>query len=210
MTNVLKVENLSKTFKGKVVFNNISQTFYGGNVYGISGENGSGKTVFMKCLCDLLPVDQGNVRFNEQRKAPPKGTFGIIIEAPGFLLNFSGYSNLKMLASLQRKVTKQEIIHLLDDVGLSQDVRKRVGKYSLGMRQRLGIAQAMMDDPPVLLLDEPFNGLDKNAVQKTYELIKQLKDKGKIIILASHHSQDIEYLCDFVFELMQGKLYVRR
>lgn len=167
MTNVLKVENLSKTFKGKVVFNNISQTFYGGNVYGIIGENGSGKTVFMKCLCDLLPVDQGNVRFNEQRKAPPKGTFGIIIEAPGFLLNFSGYSNLKMLASLQRKVTKQEIIHLLDDVGLSQDVRKRVGKYSLGMRQRLGIAQAMMDDPPVLLLDEPFNGLDKNAVQKT-------------------------------------------
>ena len=126
------------------------------------------------------------------------------------MLNFSGYSNLKMLASLQRKVTKQEIIHLLDDVGLSQDVRKRVGKYSLGMRQRLGIAQAMMDDPPVLLLDEPFNGLDKNAVQKTYELIKQLKDKGKIIILASHHSQDIEYLCDFVFELMQGKLYVRR
>lgn len=206
MTNTLTVSNLSKAFKEKTIFSNISLSFTGGKIYGIIGENGCGKTVFMKCLCGLLPADQGDIHLNDHKKEPPKGSFGVIIESPGFLPNFSGYANLKMLAALRRKVSRQEIYAALEEVGLKDVARKKVGKYSLGMRQRLGIAQALIDDPPILLLDEPLNGLDQSALQKTYDLILQMREKGKIIILASHHPEDIRRLCDEVFELASGQL----
>lgn len=206
MSNMLVVYELAKSFKDKDVFSEITYTFEGGHIYGLIGPNGCGKTVFMKCLCGLMPADHGSVRFNDQNTEPPKGTFGVIIETPGFLPNYSGYTNLKMLAELRRKILKNELSSLLDQVGLLHVAKKKVSKYSLGMRQRLGIAQAIMDDPPILLLDEPFNALDHDSLQSTYELLISLRNAGKIIILASHHKQDIDHLCDVIFQFSAGKL----
>ncbi|MEG0742691.1 MAG: ABC transporter ATP-binding protein, partial [Clostridia bacterium] len=167
--------------------------------------NGCGKTVLMKCICGLLPADTGSITFDHAKATMPKGTFGVVIETPGFLPDFSGYANLAMLAGLRRKVCKEEILNVLQDVGLQLDAKKKVGNYSLGMRQRLGIAQAVMDEPPVLLLDEPLNGLDQASVERTYDLLRGLRDKGKIIILASHHKQDIDKLCDEVLDFDDGR-----
>ncbi|MEG0269454.1 MAG: ABC transporter ATP-binding protein [Clostridia bacterium] len=202
----LSVQNLSLTFGKHTILRNISHTFTGGNIYGIVGSNGCGKTVLMKCICGLLPADTGNITFDNEKTTIPQGTFGVVIETPGFLPDFSGYANLAMLAGLRRKVCKEEILSVLQDVGLRLDAKKKVGKYSLGMRQRLGIAQAVMDDPPVLLLDEPLNGLDQASVERTYDLLMRMRDKGKIILLASHHKQDIDSLCDEVLDIDDGLL----
>lgn len=206
MSNRLAVKDLSVHFKESAIFSHVSYTFESGKIYGITGENGCGKTVLMKCLCGLLPASEGTITLNDHDGIPPKGTFGVIIETPGFLPNFSGYTNLKMLASLQQQTTKQKIMVCLDAVNLRADARKRVGTYSLGMRQRLGLAQAIINQPPVLLLDEPFNALDQASLRKAYTMMEQMRDQGKIIILSSHHSADIDYLCDEVLELRNGCL----
>ena len=206
MINILTVTELSKAFRGETVLAGVTQTFVGGSIYGITGGNGCGKTVFMKCLCGLMQPDAGTVRLNDEAGEPRRGAFGAIIETPGFLRNYSGYANLQMLCSLRRRVKKQEIMALLDRVGLLSAARKKVGKYSLGMCQRLGIAQAIADDPPVLLLDEPLNGLDQEGVEMAYDVLKKMRSEGKIIILASHHREDIKALCDAVFAFSNGKL----
>lgn len=206
MSNRLVVKDFAVHFKESVIFSHVSYTFESGKIYGITGENGCGKTVLMKCLCGLLPASEGTITLNDHYGMPPKGTFGVIIETPGFLPNFSGYTNLKMLASLQQRTTKQEVMACLDAVNLRADARKRVGTYSLGMRQRLGLAQAIINQPPILLLDEPFNALDQASLRKAYAIMEQMRSQGKIIILSSHHSMDIDYLCDEVLELRNGCL----
>lgn len=206
MADALSVHELSKTFQEKTIFTCITQTFDPGKIYGLVGPNGCGKTVFMKCLCGLLPVSHGSVRWGSTGREPPQGSFGVIIETPGFLSDFSGYANLKMLAGLRRKASKEDVLAVMEQVGLRSEARQRVGKYSLGMRQRLGIAQAILDDPPILLLDEPLNGLDQNSVDMTCALLNRLRERGKIILLASHHQQDIDRLCDKVFRFAGGRL----
>ena len=131
---------------------------------------------------------------------------GLIIETPGFLPNFSGFSNLWQLAKIRSKISKDDVRTVMKKVGLDPNEKKHVGKYSLGMRQRLGIAQAIMEDPDILILDEPMNGLDKNGIEGIRELLLQLKDKGKAMIVASHNSVDIDVLCDRVFEIANGSL----
>ena len=198
------VENVYKSFWKETVLEDVSLSIPPGEIAGVVGNNGSGKTVLMKCICGFLRPDKGSVTVNgirvgRDRDFPP--SLGIIIETPGFIPNMSGYRNLKTLDSLRGLIGKREIMAALDRVGLSKSARKAVSKYSLGMRQRLGIAQAVMEDPEVLILDEPFNGLDKTTAEDMRGLLLELRDRGKAILLASHNARDIEELCGWVYEM---------
>lgn len=202
--NVVVVEHLYKSFGKEKVLEDINLTIGKGKIFGIVGNNGSGKTVLMKCICGFLRADKGRVTvcgkvIGRDCDFPEK--LGMIIETPGFLPNVSGYKNLKILVGLRADIGKKEILESLERVGLNPKMRKHVSKYSLGMRQRLGIAQAIMENPDVLVLDEPFNGLDKTGAEHMRGLLKELKAQGKSILLASHNAQDIEQLCDDVHEM---------
>lgn len=198
------VEHIDKSFGKENVLKDVSLTIGSGEIFGVMGNNGSGKTVLMKCICGFMKPDRGKIYVNGRqigRECDFPDSLGMIIETPGFLPNLSGYRNLKILADLKAKIGKQEIRESLKRVGLDPYLKKNVSKYSLGMRQRLGIAQAIMEDPDVLILDEPFNGLDKTGAAQMRELLKELKSQGKSILLASHNAQDIEELCDNVHEM---------
>ena len=178
-----------------------------GQVYGIIGNNGSGKTVLMKCICGFLPVTEGTVIVGGKyigKEIDFPESLGVIIETPGFLASLSGRRNLEILAGLRGNLTGADITAILHRVGLDPDLKKPVAKYSLGMRQRLGIAQALMENPELLILDEPFNGLDRHGVEEIRTLLLAEKEKGKTILLASHNAEDIRVLCDHVFEMDGG------
>ena len=209
METCIEVQNAVKRFRDQVVLKNVSISFEKGKIHGIVGRNGSGKTVLFKCICGLMHPEEGVILVNGKRVGRdvdmPEG-IGAIIEAPGFLPNYSGYKNLRFLANIRRKIGKEEILNVLKTVGLDPESRKHVGKYSLGMRQRLGIAQAIMEDPEILILDEPMNGLDNAGVQDIRALLLELKAQGKTILLASHNHEDIAALCDTVHEMDGGVL----
>ncbi|MCI8338035.1 MAG: ATP-binding cassette domain-containing protein [Lachnospiraceae bacterium] len=202
----IEVKNVWKAFGKEQVLKDVSFSIPPGSIYGVVGNNGSGKTVLMKCICGFMKCDRGMVLVDGRqvgKEVDFPDSLGVIIETPGFISNISGYKNLKILASLKGRIGKREIRDALSRVGLSPDLKKPVAKYSLGMRQRLGIAQAIMEDPGVLVLDEPFNGLDQQGVLEIRALLKELKADGKAILLASHNAQDIEELCDHVKDLME-------
>lgn len=205
--NAISVMNLKMNFGEEQVLKGISREFEAGKIHGIVGNNGSGKTVLMKCICGFLSPTEGRVVVDGKtigKDVDFPENIGIIIETPGFLPGLTGIKNLKILASLKRKIGDEEIRNVIRKVGLDPDLKKPVSKYSLGMRQRLGIAQAIMEDPSILILDEPFNGLDKNGVMQMRKLIKELREEGKTIILASHNQADIDELCDTVCEMDAG------
>lgn len=209
MENCIEVQNVVKRFRDQVVLKNVSISFEKGQIHGIVGRNGSGKTVLFKCICGLMHPEEGVILVNGKRvgrDVDMPEDIGAIIEAPGFLPNYSGYKNLRFLANIRRKIGKEEILNVLKTVGLDPESRKHVGKYSLGMRQRLGIAQAIMEDPEILILDEPMNGLDNAGVQDIRALLLKLKEQGKTILLASHNHEDIAALCDTVHEMDGGVL----
>lgn len=209
----VSVQNVSKDFGQERVLKSVSREFEKGKIHGIVGNNGSGKTVLMKCICGFLLPTEGKVIVNGKHVGrdvdfPPD--LGIIIETPGFLPNMTGVKNLEILASLNKKIGLAEIADTIRRVGLDLHMKKTVGKYSLGMRQRLGIAQAIMENPNLLILDEPLNGLDKHGVKEMRELIKGLKADGKTILLASHNQGDIDELCDTVCEMDAGVMTMIR
>ena len=209
----IKVENVSKDFAQERVLRSVTREFESGLIHGIVGNNGSGKTVLMKCICGFLVPTEGKITVNGQivgKDVDFPGNMGLIIETPGFLPNVSGVKNLEILASLNKKIGLSEIAEAIRTVGLDPKLNKPVGKYSLGMRQRLGIAQAIMEDPTLLILDEPLNGLDKHGVAEMRTLIKSLKAKGKTILLASHNQADIDELCDTVCEMDAGVMTMLR
>ena len=211
--NAIQVKNLSKDFGQDRVLKCINRDFESGKIHGIVGNNGSGKTVLMKCICGFLLPTEGTVIVNGRRVGkdvdfPPD--LGVIIETPGFLPGVTGVKNLEILASLNKKIGLSEIADAIRRVGLDPHMKKPVGKYSLGMRQRLGIAQAIMEDPSLLILDEPLNGLDKHGVREMRQLIKGLKEQGKTILLASHNQGDIDELCDTVCEMDAGVMTMIR
>lgn len=213
MENVIEVCDVNKYFGDEHVLKSVSHTFEKGKIHGIVGNNGSGKTVLMKCICGFLKPDSGVIYVNHKQVGKETDfpeDIGIIIETPGFLPHLSGTQNLKILASLQKKANALTIRAVLEQVGLDPDMKKPVGKYSLGMRQRLGFAQALMEDPGLLILDEPFNGLDKHGVVHIRNVIKGLREEGKTVILASHNQVDIDELCDTVCEMDAGVLTVVR
>ena len=209
MESIIKVDNVIKKFGSEIALNNVSIEFERGKIYGIVGRNGSGKTVLFKTIIGFLKPT--GVRIIVDGKEIGKDTdfadhIGIIIETPGFLSAYSGYKNLEYLASIKNRIGKNEIKKSMERVGLDPNSKKKVGKYSLGMRQRLGIAQAIMENPDILILDEPMNGLDNQGVKEVREILLNLKEEGKSIILASHNKEDIEALCDKVYEMDHGKL----
>lgn len=208
MESIIKIENVTKKFGEGTALENVSIDFEKGKIYGIIGRNGSGKTVLFKTIIGFLKPTSGRVVV--EGKEIGKDTdfadnIGIIIETPGFLSGFSGYKNLEYLASIKKVIGKKEIQESMVRVGLEPNSKKKVGKYSLGMRQRLGIAQAIMENPDILILDEPMNGLDKQGVEDVRKILSGLKEEGKTIILASHNKEDIEILCDEVYEMDHGK-----
>ena len=197
MRTVIKLEHVSKQFSEEQVLKDVCFEFQEGKIYGIVGNNGSGKTVLMKCICGFLNPSSGKILVNYKeigKDVDFPEDIGVIIETPGFLPNLTGMKNLEILASLQYKIGKERIL------------KKPVSKYSLGMRQRLGIAQAVMEDPSILILDEPFNGLDKKGVKQMHELILSLKGERKTILLSSHSQNDIDVLCDTVCEMDAGTM----
>lgn len=209
METCIEVQNVVKRFRDQVVLKNVSISFEKGKIHGIVGRNGSGKTVLFKCICGLMHPEEGVILVNGKRvgrDVDMPEDIGAIIEAPGFLPNYSGYKDLRFLANIRRKIGKEEILNVLKTVGLDPESRMHVGKYSLGMRQRLGIAQAIMEDPEILILDEPMNGLDNAGVQDIRALLLELKAQGKTILLASHNHEDIAALCDTVHEMDGGVL----
>ena len=213
MNVAISVQNITKRFGEETVLTDVSHDFEEGKIHGIVGNNGSGKTVMMKCICGFLIPTKGKIFVNYKQVGKDcdfPDDIGIIIETPGFLPTVSGMKNLQILASLKRKIGSETIRDTIRRVGLDPSMKKHVGKYSLGMRQRLGIAQAIMEDPSILILDEPLNGLDKHGVKEMRELIKGLRGQGKTIILASHNQGDIDELCDTVCEMDAGILTVIR
>ncbi len=207
MDSIVEVKNAFKTFKETQALNNVNINFETGKIHGIIGRNGSGKTVLFKCICGFMTLTSGEILVNGKKVKPSVSQdIGIIIETPGFIGSLSGYRNLKLLAGIHKKVSDSEIRDTLSKVGLEPQMKKSVRKYSLGMRHRLGIAQAIMEKPELLILDEPMNGLDKHGVAEMRTLFKDLKNEGHTIILSSHYSEDIEVLCDTVCEMDAGKL----
>ncbi len=209
MNNIISVQEVTKVFKRQAVLQNVSVDFAEGGIYGLIGRNGSGKTMLMRCICGFVPPTSGEIFVHGKRVLYgsdfPKG-IGFIIESPGFLKSVSGLNNLKRLASINRKIDETRIREVIKKVGLDPDSRKPVGRYSLGMRQRLGIAQAIMEHPDILMLDEPMNGLDNGGVAEMRDLFLQLKKEGRTIIITSHNHEDIEVLCDHVYEMDNGRL----
>ena len=206
---MIHVEHLSLTIRKTEILRNISAVFEKGKIHGLIGRNGSGKTMLMKCICGFVRPTAGTVTVNGKQIGKecdfPEST-GIIIETPGFIPYYSGYRNLKILADLNRKIGKEEICSTMQKVGLNPDLKCHVRKYSLGMRQRLGLAQAIMENPDLLILDEPMNGLDKDGVKDMREYLLDLKAQGKTILIASHSAEDISVLCDTVSEMDKGIL----
>ena len=210
---IIRIENLTKTFGQDTVLKGVTRDFERGKIHGIVGNNGSGKTVMFKCICGFLQPTDGHVIVNGKQIGKDidfPEDIGIIIESPGFLPQFSGLKNLEILAGLKRKISLKQVAATIRRVGLDPMAIKPVGKYSLGMRQRLGIAQAIMEDPALLILDEPLNGLDKHGVREMRQLIKGLKEQGKTILLASHNQGDIDELCDTVCEMDAGVMTMIR
>ncbi len=207
--NVISVNNVSKKFGNITVLSNVSLSIESSQIVGIIGRNGSGKTVLMKSICGFLPIDSGEIYVSGKRVGKDvdfPDNIGIIIETPGFLPNFSGFSNLWQLAKIKGRITKDEVRAAIKRVGLNPDDKKHVGKYSLGMRQRLGLAQAIMENPDILILDEPMNGLDKDSVKDMRKYLIELKEQGKTILIASHSAEDIDTLCTAVYEMDKGVL----
>lgn len=208
MMKEIKIKDLCKTFKGNTILNNINLEVSKGEICGIKGRNGSGKTVLFKLICGLLTPSSGLIEISG--KKIEKGQFpediGVIIENPGFITTYSGLSNLKFLASINNKINERDIVDAITKVGLDPNNKKSVKNYSLGMRQRLGIAQAIMEKPKVLILDEPMNALDKDGVESMRNLFLDLKNKGTTILFTSHNAEDIESLSDRIFEMNNGEL----
>lgn len=210
---MITVNNLSLTINKTEILKSVSATFETGKIHGLIGRNGSGKTMLMKCICGFVRATSGKVTVAGKeigKDCDFPESVGVIIETPGFIPYYSGYKNLKLLADLGKKADKQAIYSAMQTVGLSPELKRHVKKYSLGMRQRLGLAQAIMEDPALLILDEPMNGLDKDGVADMRRYLLDLRTKGKTILIASHSAEDIEVLCDTVCEMDKGRLSVIR
>ncbi len=212
MKDIIEVRGLSLTIGKTAILNDVTVSLETGKIHGLIGRNGSGKTMLMKCICGFIRPTRGVVVVDGKRVGKdvdfPKN-MGIIIETPGFIPYYSGYKNLKLLAGLRNKIGKEEIIQAMERTGLDPKLKRHVKKYSLGMRQRLGLAQAIMEDPDILILDEPMNGLDKDGVEDMRRYLIDLREQGKTILIASHSSEDISVLCDSVYEMEKGILQHR-
>ena len=206
---MIKVENVSLKIKKDMILRDINVEFERGKIHGIIGRNGSGKTMLMKCICGFIRPTEGEITVAGKRIGVDcdfPESVGVIIETPEFIPYYTGFKNLKLLADIRHKITDEDIRKSIELVGLDSKLKKSVKKYSLGMRQRLGLAQAIMENPDLLILDEPMNGLDKDGVGEMRKYLLDLKAQGKTILIASHSAEDIDVLCDDVVEMDKGKM----
>lgn len=199
----IDVKNVAKAFKQITILENINMTFESGKIYGLIGRNGSGKSVFLKMLCGFYSPTNGEILFDninciKQQIFPPNTR--ALIEKPDFISDLSGYENLELLAKIQNKIGRDEIIEALKKVNLLEDMDKKFSKYSLGMKQKLGIAQVLMENPEVMILDEPFNGIEDDTVDFLRDLLIKEKKNGKIIILATHIKDDVLKIVDELYK----------
>lgn len=205
----VEVQGLYKQFGRQTVLQDVSFQLESGKIHGLVGDNGSGKSVLLKCLCGILPWERGMIRIQGKEMHPGKGTpplLGLVIEHPGFIGSMSGWRNLKYLAGIRGIAGDAQIKASLEQVGLLHEAKKPVKKYSLGMRQKLAIAQALMEAPDIYFMDEPFNGLDKTSTAAIQKLFLELRAQGKTFLLVSHHPSDISSLCDDVYAMENGSI----
>lgn len=210
---IIKLSNISKCYSKKLILDNISLNLKKGLVYGFTGNNGSGKSLLFKIICGFSKPTKGTVEINLKKMGSEIDFIedsGILIENPEFIPSLNGFENLKMLAEINNTINDIDIFNALKKLGLDPQSKLKVGKYSLGMKQRLRIAQAIMEKPSILILDEPMNGLDKDGVELIFELIKKEKEKGTTILLTSHIKDDINILCDEIFNLDCGMLTYKK
>ena len=206
---ILTAEHISKTIRGREILHDVSLELHSGKVYGFVGRNGSGKTMLFRALSGLMSLTSGTVRWGDQvlkRDFAVLPNLGIVLENVGLYPNLTGLENLRYLANIQKKGTQADLRAVLERVGLDPDDKRTYGKYSLGMKQRLAIAQAIMEKPDVLMLDEPTNALDSEAVAQVRDIIAQEKERGALVLLASHNYEDIRLLSDEVYRLESGRL----
>ena len=205
----ITIENVSKEYKNDYVLRNITLTLQSGKVYGLYGKNGSGKTMLMRMICGLIRPTTGRICIDGKelgKNISFPNSVGALIENPGFIESFSGYNNLKMLADIKRIIGKKEIEEVLKHVNLYDQKNKKVRKYSLGMKKKLGIAAAIMENPELILLDEPMNALDKNSMECVRKIINHLKAQNKLIIIASHDLNDLNNISDEIIKLELGEI----
>ena len=206
---MIQIEDLSKQYGNAMVLDHITLTFEPGRIYGLVGRNGSGKTMLLKHLLGLVRPTSGRILYDGKelgKDLEMPDSVGAIIETPDFLPEYTGLYNLELLAMIRGKIGKKECREAMKLVGLDPDSPKKVRAYSLGMKQRLGIAQALMEDPDMLFLDEPLSGLDDKGVEEMRKVLLQEKERGKLLVIASHNKEDIEILCDEVYRFNHGKV----
>lgn len=206
----IELKNVTKEFDKVEIIKNISLEFETGKIYGLYGRNGSGKSVLMKLICGFLIPTKGKVLingkdFNAKNEYPDN--LRAVIEKPSFFPELTGFENLKLLAKIQNKINDEEIIKALDLVNLIDEKDKKYSKYSLGMKQKLAIAQAIMEDPSILILDEPFNGIEEKSVEKITKILKEEAKNGKTIIFSTHIKEDLENLADIIYKIDNGTIY---
>ncbi len=209
----IKIEGLSKSIKGALIIDNVSLVLNSGNIYGLRGKNGSGKTMLMRAIAGLLIPDSGTVKINGKtlhKDISFPESIGILIENPSFLPQYTGYKNLKLLAGLTSGITDEDVKTALEHVGLDPDDKRTYRKYSLGMKQKLGIANAIMGEPDVIILDEPINALDEESVKKIKKVLLEIRDRDKLIIIACHDREELEYLSDIIYEIKDGTVVDRK
>ena len=209
----IKLDHISKRIKRNLVLSDINVEFEGGKIYGLRGRNGCGKTMLMRMICGLIIPDEGAVIINGEllhRDIEFPRSIGALIENPVFLPSYRGFDNLKMIASLQKGIDDEDIILALESVGLDPSDRRMYKKYSLGMKQKLGIANAIMGNPEIIILDEPINALDEESVDMVKIKLVSLKEEGRLIIIACHDREELEYLSDEIIEMRDGSIIGRR
>ena len=209
----IKIEDLSKQIKGALILDKVSITLTSGKIYGLRGKNGSGKTMLMRAMAGLLIPDSGSVIINGKtlhKDISFPESIGILIENPSFLPQYTGFKNLKLLAGLTGGISDEDIKTALDRVGLDPEDKRTYRKYSLGMKQKLGIANAIMGEPDIIILDEPINALDEASVEKIKKVLLEIRDKGKLIIIACHDREELEYLSDIIYEIKDGSIVDRK
>ena len=206
---MIQLQNVTKRIKENTVLDNVSYTFKSGFVYGLYGQNGSGKTMLLRAISGLINLDSGSIfidgeKLHDKIEFPPET--GIVIENMELLPECSAKKNLQMLAKIKNIADEKDIIFSLERVGLDPKKKKKVKKFSLGMKQRLNIAQAIFENQKIILLDEPTNALDEEAVQLIYKIIREEKSRGATIIVATHHKEDLKEVCDVILKIAEGKI----
>lgn len=205
----VEIKNYTKVIKGVTILDNVNLTLEGGKCYGFKGKNGSGKTMLMRAVSGLIQPTKGEVVIDGEvlgKDISFPRSIGVLIENPAFIANYTGYKNLELLASIQHKVGKEEICDTIRSVGLEPEDKRKYRKYSLGMKQKLGIAAAFMEQPDIIILDEPINAIDESGVTMVKALIQQAKERGALIITACHDKEELEALSDEIINIVEGRI----